>query len=438
MRIYHVEVPRLAVLLAAVDVAAVSAVVLAAKSTGFGPVSAAGPAVLLWSIVIPAFAMGLYQRSFLGLHRLPTRAVSVFAAAVLLQALASEVGLLDRFDLTAAALSLAGVSALVLNRLVTCRLAETPTFKSRVLLIGDDRSGRRLAEIEARARPARFVQAGFIPAEGGAEAVACAFRDSRIDAIVLDVAGEPEGALADVLLRARLAGARVETLGTFVERETRQIEVDDREALRLIFSEGSQRGAASRLVKRILDVTASLAILLTTLPLMLLAGLAVVLCDRGPMFYRQERVGLGGRSFRIMKFRTMRVDAEADGVARWAVAGDRRTTAVGRFLRKSRIDELPQILNVLRGDMSLVGPRPERPQIVAELEAAIPLYAHRHLVPPGLTGWAQINYPYGASLADAEQKTAYDLYYLKNGSVILDLVILVQTVRVVLLAEGSR
>jgi lipopolysaccharide/colanic/teichoic acid biosynthesis glycosyltransferase len=173
---------------------------------------------------------------------------------------------------------------------------------------------------------------------------------------------------------------------------------------------------------------------------MLVTAMTIKLEDgwRAPVFYRQERVGLAGRTFRLLKFRSMRTDAEASGEARWAEQNDPRVTSVGGVIRKLRIDELPQVLNVLRGDMSLVGPRPERPQFVAELAAKIPYYVERHCVKPGITGWAQLCYPYGSSEKDALEKLQYDLYYIKNNNLLFDLAILVQTAEVVFMGKGAR
>ena len=171
---------------------------------------------------------------------------------------------------------------------------------------------------------------------------------------------------------------------------------------------------------------------------MLLAALFIKLEDRGPVFFQQERVGLFGKSFYCLKFRSMRTDAEKDGVARWASTNDNRITRVGAFIRKTRIDELPQLINVLRGEMSMVGPRPERPTFVDMLEKDIPFYAIRHSVKPGVTGWAQVRYAYGASVEDAKRKLQFDLYYVKNNSVFLDFFILFETVRVVIFGEGAR
>jgi lipopolysaccharide/colanic/teichoic acid biosynthesis glycosyltransferase len=179
-------------------------------------------------------------------------------------------------------------------------------------------------------------------------------------------------------------------------------------------------------------------LLLLTLPLIALTALAVIVESKGPAFYRQRRVGLYGQPFDVIKLRSMRTDAEIGGIAVWAQKDDPRVTRVGRIIRKLRIDELPQAWSVLKGEMSFVGPRPERPQFVADLEQRLPYYAERHVVKPGITGWAQINYPYGASIEDAREKLEFDLYYAKNYTPFLDLLILLQTARVVIWPEGAR
>jgi exopolysaccharide biosynthesis polyprenyl glycosylphosphotransferase len=191
-------------------------------------------------------------------------------------------------------------------------------------------------------------------------------------------------------------------------------------------------------VKRGLDVAASLALLVVAAPLMVLTAVCISLESGLPILYRQARVGEGGRTFTLYKFRSMRNDAEIDGTPRWADSDDDRATFVGRIIRKLRIDELPQIINVLKGDMSFVGPRPERPYFVDQLSAQIPYYALRHTVKPGITGWAQVRYPYGASVDDSVEKLQYDLYYVKNHGLFLDLMILIDTVQVVLWGKGAR
>ena len=192
------------------------------------------------------------------------------------------------------------------------------------------------------------------------------------------------------------------------------------------------------LIKRLLDLLIASVAMTLTLPLMLLVSLLIKSDSTGPVFYRQERVGLRGRSFDLYKFRSMRHDAEADGIPIWAAERDPRVTKVGKFIRCTRIDELPQLLNVLRGEMSIVGPRPERPYFVSKLSATIPFYAERHSVNPGITGWAQVNAPYGASIEDARVKLRYDLYYVKNRNLFLDFHILLSTVRVIFFQEGAR
>jgi exopolysaccharide biosynthesis polyprenyl glycosylphosphotransferase len=204
----------------------------------------------------------------------------------------------------------------------------------------------------------------------------------------------------------------------------------------MLYSDGFQMSPIGRGLKRGFDIIVSLMILLPFSPVLLAAMLAVWLGDRQNVFYRQERVTQGGRSFRILKLRTMRMDAEKGGAV-WAAQGDSRVTPVGRFLRRTRIDELPQLFNVLAGDMSLVGPRPERPEFIEQLAKQLPLYHERHAVKAGLTGWAQVNYPYGASLDDARSKLSYDLYYVKNFNLLLDLRIMLQTLRVVMWAGAD-
>jgi sugar transferase (PEP-CTERM system associated) len=260
----------------------------------------------------------------------------------------------------------------------------------------------------------------------------------RMDADEIVVApDERRGMDLQRLLDCKKAGFPVLQYLTFVEREIRRVDLKRMELSWLLYSEGFQFSALDRYLKRGFDLVMSLLVLFLTGPCLLAAMLAVRWDSPGPIFYQQERVTKDGRVFWITKLRTMRVDAEAQGAV-WAAAQDNRITRVGAILRRSRIDELPQLLNILRGDMSFVGPRPERPVFVAELASQIPLYHERHLVKAGLTGWAQINYPYGASIDDARSKLSYDLYYVKNFSILFDLVILLQTVRVVLWPSGVR
>lgn len=240
------------------------------------------------------------------------------------------------------------------------------------------------------------------------------------------------------LLDCKLAGIRVVDLSSFFERQQGQVRLDSLKASWLIYGDGFRQGWGRSLVKRVFDVFAASVLLLLALPVMALTMLCILLEDGAPIFYRQERVGLGGRVFRVIKFRSMRRDAESDGKPRWATSNDDRVTRVGRIIRRTRIDELPQLFNVLVGDMSMVGPRPERPFFVNQLTQEIPYYNVRHCVKPGVTGWAQVRYQYGASIDDAMEKLQYDLYYVKNHTLLLDILVLFETVRVVLTGEGAH
>lgn len=244
----------------------------------------------------------------------------------------------------------------------------------------------------------------------------------------------------DQLLDCKLEGIDVIDDLTFLERESGQLDIRNLSPGWLVFSEGFSFSPMRDFLERGFDIVASLALLLVTWPFMLATVLVIKLEDglRAPLIYSQERVGNGSKIFRVHKFRSMRIDAEKDGKAQWAKKNDSRVTRVGGFIRNTRIDELPQIFNVLKGEMSFVGPRPERPQFVEELAQQIPYYRERHRVKPGITGWAQLCYPYGASVDDAEQKLKYDLYYIKNHSLMFDLYILVRTVEIILLGKGVR
>lgn len=240
------------------------------------------------------------------------------------------------------------------------------------------------------------------------------------------------------LLDCKLYGIRVVDIATYFEKTLAQIKVSHVNAGWLVFGDGFNQGVVRTLVKRVFDVLFSGAILILTLPLMALTAVAIRLESRGPVLYRQERVGLNGEVFNVVKFRSMRTDAEKDGKPRWATLNDDRVTRVGKFIRKVRIDELPQLFNVLRGEMSLVGPRPERQFFVDDLVTKIPYYAVRHSVKPGVTGWAQVRYEYGSTIEDSVEKLQYDLYYVKNHTLFLDLLILLETVAVVLTGKGAR
>ncbi len=263
-----------------------------------------------------------------------------------------------------------------------------------------------------------------------------AAREADADQIVV-APDERRGMDLELLLACKKAGFPVIQYLSFVEKEIRRVDLKRIELGWLLYSEGFQFDLLDRVLKRTFDLVVSSLVLALMSPFLLLAMLAIRVEGPGAVLYRQTRVTRDGRHFQIMKLRTMRVDAEAGGAV-WARKNDDRVTKIGHFLRRTRIDELPQLINILKGEMSFVGPRPERPQFVAELAAQIPLYNERHMVKAGLTGWAQINYPYGASVDDARSKLSYDLYYVKNFSILFDFVILLQTLRVVLWPSGVR
>jgi sugar transferase (PEP-CTERM system associated) len=240
------------------------------------------------------------------------------------------------------------------------------------------------------------------------------------------------------LLECRLSGVQVTDLARFFERVHGRIPITSLKASWLIYGQGFRQGVFRTVMKRAFDIVASFTLIMLALPIAIVTAILIVFESGAPIIYRQERVGLRGRTFHVLKFRSMRADAEADGKPAWAMVDDPRVTRLGAFLRRSRVDELPQLINVLRGEMSLVGPRPERPAFVALLTERIPFYSVRHSVKPGITGWAQVRYSYGANVEESMSKLEYDLYYVKNHTLYLDLLILFETVRVVLLGQGAR
>jgi len=259
----------------------------------------------------------------------------------------------------------------------------------------------------------------------------------RIWAVILS-SGSQDLVSRTVLFRLQMRGVRVLTESSFWEQEASYIEMDSMDASWLLSGRGFRYGRAAKFGKALMDMALAAAMLLLALPLMVLVAIMIKLDSTGPVLYRQERVGLFGKNFTLLKFRSMHRDAEAGGRPLWAQIADPRATRVGRFIRYTRIDELPQLLNVLRGEMSLIGPRPERPYFVEKLTAVVPLYDVRHYVKPGITGWAQVNASYGASTEDAREKHRYDLYYIKHRSFVLDLLILWRTLRVVVFQQGAR
>ncbi|CAD7335023.1 TIGR03013 family PEP-CTERM/XrtA system glycosyltransferase [Sphingomonadales bacterium 56] len=342
------------------------------------------------------------------------------------------------------------VTLLLAVRLLLGSMLGGEAFKRRLVVLGAGNRANRIREIEQR-KGSGFLVVGYIAMNDGAQVIPEAINRSAIynlaDFVVRLGASEVVLALEERrnalplsdLLRIKTTGVHVNEISTFLERETGRVDLDSVNPSWLIFSDGFSAGRRlSSIAKRLFDIIASSILLLLTGPIILIAAILVKLDSKGPAFYRQQRVGLFGEEFWIVKLRTMRQDAEISGQAVWAEKDDPRITRLGYWLRKLRIDELPQTWTVLKGEMSFVGPRPERRQFVEDLEQHLRYYAERHMVKPGITGWAQINYPYGASIEDSRNKLEYDLYYAKNYTPFLDLLILIQTLRVILWPEGAR
>jgi sugar transferase (PEP-CTERM system associated) len=341
------------------------------------------------------------------------------------------------------------LAALVLA--IVGKLINEDVFRRRVVVYGSGVRAKNISLLRRRADQRGFRLLGFVPltdepievgdskilpVQGSLLAYAQA---NEVDEIVIAMDDRRRNFPVADLLECRLAGITITDIVTFLERETGKVHLDVLNPSWLIFADGFRRDVVRRYEERLFDVASSSVLLLLTAPIMLLTVLAIKLEDgiRAPIFYRQKRVGYGGEVFDVIKFRSMRTDAEKNGAV-WATAQDSRVTRVGNIMRKLRIDELPQIINVFKGDMAFVGPRPERPEFVSQLAETIPYYNERHWVKPGITGWAQLCYPYGASERDAVEKLQFDLYYVKNHSLLFDIMILVQTAEVILLRKGAR
>jgi sugar transferase (PEP-CTERM system associated) len=341
------------------------------------------------------------------------------------------------------------VAFMVSDRIFLNSFLGSSAFRRRVMVLGSGDRALRLKELGERPESG-FAIVSFIAMNEGDRVVEEAIpRDAihdlgrfvenlGVSEVVLALQERRNSLPLKDLLRMKTKGVHVNEFSSFLERETGRVDLDTVNPSWLIFSDGFSSGRMfSSAAKRVFDIGASLLLLVATLPVIAIFAILVKLDSKGPAFFLQPRVGLYGETFNVIKLRSMRTDAEKDG-AKWAEENDPRITRIGRFIRKVRIDELPQTWSVLKGEMSFVGPRPEVPQFVNDLEDRLPYYAERHMVKPGITGWAQINYPYGASIEDSRKKLEYDLYYAKNYTPFLDLVILLQTVRVILWPEGAR
>ncbi len=470
LRLFNHYVSIHNLLLAATDVVVLSVSISAALflrwadiSEPIGAIDTHLPGAALFVIVFSTmmFAVGLYRReAWRSWITMVARVTVGFSLALVVVALFMY--FLPSLTIWRSSLVIAtGLAAVgtVAVRLLYSLITDFEWIKRRIVVLG---TGEQAARIEALEREGNgrsfFACVGYIRVNGagaqvpgprlikGVNNLPDYILRRRIDEIVVATENQRDGLPFEALLECEGHGVAITDYLTFYERETGRVDLS---ALHLgglhptwaaggihpswLTFSGAQGGSPSyRMLKRGFDTAVSLAFLVFMLPLLLATAIAIRLDSSGPIFYRQERIGSGGQRFMLLKFRSMVADAEADGVPKWADPDDPRVTRVGSFIRRTRIDEIPQMTNVLLGDMSLVGPRPERPFFVERLAPMIPFYGERHRIKPGITGWAQINYQYAASTEDTRIKTEFDLYYIKNQGIFLDLLIVLQTLRVVI------
>ncbi|HFD91985.1 MAG TPA: TIGR03013 family PEP-CTERM/XrtA system glycosyltransferase [Gammaproteobacteria bacterium] len=461
VRIFRHYVPSSFLVLGFIEVLVLMAAVYGGISIRFGgDLAEAGesfpvfPNALTFAIVtiLAMTSMGLYERHLReGTWGMVVRILGALLISFLLMSMVFY--LLPSLALWRGALGLSWLLALmgILGvRLAFAMLVDQEKLKRRILVLGTGKKAAMIDQLLRRKSDRRgFTIVGYVhfPREHGVVKKNTMQHDSpflelvrrnHVDEIVVALDDRRKSFPMEEIVDCRMAGVDVIDLMTFFERQAGKLPLALLQPGWLVYSDGFRNSTFRIYAKRAFDLFISSLALLLTWPIMLAAAMAIRLEDGGAVFYRQQRVGQDGRVFDVLKFRSMRPDAEKDGKARWASEGDDRITRVGAFIRRTRIDELPQIFNVLMGDMSFVGPRPERPEFVEELARKIPYYAERHRVKPGITGWAQICYPYGASERDAEEKLQYDLYYVKNYSLFLDLMILFQTLQVVIWGKGAR
>ena len=347
--------------------------------------------------------------------------------------------------------AMAAVTTVIAHRVYASHSGSRPHLRTRILIFGSGAAAKTVGITLKVADPhAQIVGYYAGPNEklsevsaaemiGAEESLHDAARRLNVDEIVVALPERRGGSMPlRQLLDCKLHGIRVLDIATYFEKTLAQIRINHVNAGWLIFGDGFNQGVVRTVIKRIFDVIFSTVIFIAALPIMLVAAVMIKLESAGPVLYVQDRVGLNGKVFGVIKFRSMRTDAEKDGKPRWATLNDDRVTKVGRIIRKVRIDELPQLFNVLRGEMSLVGPRPERQFFVDDLIAKVPYFAVRHSVKPGVTGWAQVRYEYGSTVEDSIEKLQYDMYYVKNHTLFLDLLIMLETVAVVLTGKGAR
>jgi len=436
---------------------------VALRFATFGPVEISAqipvyplyPKALVFSLTMLGImvAMGLYQREYQ--QRVWHMARLMMSFVIGLAVIPMIFYVVPALFLGRGAFALAFLVAFIgvaVVRFVYLTVSSRSAIKRRVLVLGTGTRAAKISALESASGGRQgFKVIGYLPTQKGHHFVPrdkvladrgplCDIaRKYEADEIVIGVRERRGGGLPiDDVLQCKVSGIPVVELSSFFERETGHVQLQSLNPSWMIFSDGFHQGLLRDVSKRSFDIVVSLLLLALTLPLMAVTALLIRLESPGPVLYRQERVGQGGRVFHVLKFRSMRADAEKDGQPQWAQQNDSRVTRVGGVIRKLRIDELPQIFNVLKGEMSFVGPRPERLFFVEQLARQISYYAFRHNVKPGITGWAQIRYPYGASVEDAIEKLQYDLYYVKNHTLFLDLVVLFQTAQVILFGKGAR
>ena len=399
-------------------------------------------------------AFGLYRRSqTLSTGAYIVRVILAPAVGIPLAFLGAQLlpGPVAADDKWLLAITLALIGLLLVRHAVVLPLVGT-LLPHRILVLGTGPEARLVEASLTATQPLGMRLVGFYALENPQEAVVSpgrivarsgpledVVRQLGINEIIIAVRQQRGGVLPlRGLLDCRLNGVHITDLARYFERVHGQVPIESLKVSWLIYGQGFRQNVMRAIVKRSFDLIVSAVLIVLTAPIVALSALLIAAEGGGPVIFRQQRVGHRGRTFTVFKLRSMQQDAERDGKATWATVNDVRVTRVGRLIRRARIDELPQLFNVLRGEMSFVGPRPERPEFVAMLTEQIPFYAVRHSVKPGLTGWAQVRYSYGATVEQSVRKLEYDLYYVKNHTLLLDLVILLETVRVVLLGEGAR
>ncbi|MEL7535622.1 MAG: TIGR03013 family XrtA/PEP-CTERM system glycosyltransferase [Pseudomonadota bacterium] len=408
-------------------------------------------------LLIALLAVGLYQfNQRFNRKEMIARLIVAFGGGWLVLAALyfaiPEISLSRSAGLASVGIGFLGIAGV---RQVFVQTVDQNIFRRRCLVFGTGANAVNVAMLRRASDRRGFRIRGYVRAPGTDVRVTDVQHDAeiieydrplteiaaerRIDEIIVALDDRRGNLPVKELVELRLTGVSVVDLLGFFERETGKVRIDFLRPSWIIFSEGFAVNVIRRVTKRVLDLAISLPALLLMSPVILVTAICILAEGTGSsVFYRQIRVGQRGRDFAVLKFRSMREDAEADGKPKWATKNDDRVTRVGKFIRQARIDELPQLINVLRGDMSIVGPRPERPSFVENLAAEIPFYAERHCVKPGITGWAQLRYPYGASIQDAIEKLQYDLYYVKHQSLLFDLAIMLQTAEVLLFGKGAR